>query len=199
VELAPTLKPKDQAAWRAWLARHHATHRGLFLLLPKQHLLARRPGALTYEQAVEEALCFGWIDGLVKRYDDDWRAIRFTPRREDSVWSESNTARVARLRRAGRMTPAGERLVVAARRSGVWTAARRREALGPPPELEAALAGDGRARAGWEALAPSHRKTWIAWVGEARRPETRVRRAAAVARECAAGRRPGMTPPRTRE
>jgi uncharacterized protein YdeI (YjbR/CyaY-like superfamily) len=197
MKLAPTLKPEDQAAWRAWLAAHHATHSGLFLLLPKKHLLERRPGALTYEQAVEEALCFGWIDGLTKRFDDDWRAIRFTPRRDDSVWSESNKARVARLVREGRMTPAGARLVAVAKRSGEWAAARRREEQAVPPELGAALAAAGGARDFWDALAPGQRKLWLYWVTEAKRPETRARRIAAVARECAARRKPGMTPPST--
>jgi uncharacterized protein YdeI (YjbR/CyaY-like superfamily) len=194
----PKLKPKDQAAWRAWLQSHHAAHTGVFLLVAKKHVLARSPQALTYEQALDEALCFGWIDGLVRRHDDDRFAIRFTPRRDDSIWSESNKARVARLVREGRMTPAGARLVAVAKKSGEWAAARRREHPVVPPELQAALAGDAGARAFWDALAPSHQKLWLYWVTEAKRPETRARRVAAVARECAARRSPGMTTPSTR-
>ncbi|MFZ5439743.1 MAG: YdeI/OmpD-associated family protein [Myxococcota bacterium] len=196
--LSPLLRPKDQAAWRTWLAKHHATHRGGFLLLAKKHLLEQRPTLLTYEQALDEALCFGWIDGLVKYFDADWRAVRFTPRRDDSIWSERNKQRVARLIREKKMTPAGQRLVEVAKRSGEWAAARRRELVVAPTELEHALREDGAAHAFWASLAPSHRKQWIFWVTEAKRPETKARRIAAVVRECASSRRPGMKTPSTR-
>lgn len=195
--LAPTLKPKNAKAWRAWLERHHQTHRGLFLLLAKKHLLERSPALLTYDQALDEALCFGWIDGLVKRVDDDWRGIRFTPRREDSIWSELNKKRVARLVREGRMRPAGLRLVALAKRNGEWQAARRRELLVEPPALRAALKAVPRAEAFWDTLAPSHRKQWLYWVTEAKRPETQERRIAAVVRECSSARKPGAQTPAT--
>ncbi len=191
--LSPTLKPKDRAAWRAWLAKHHASHRGLFLLLAKKHALARPPRALTYEQALDEALCFGWIDGLVKYFDEDWRAIRFSPRRGDSVWSEANKQRAARLIREGRMTGAGLRLVAAAKRSGEWAAARRREQLRVPRDLRAALDANAGAAAFWATLAPGQRKLWLYWVTEAKRPQTRAHRVAAVTLECAAHRKPWST------
>ncbi|MBL8919564.1 MAG: YdeI/OmpD-associated family protein [Myxococcaceae bacterium] len=193
----PTLRPRDAKAWRAWLARHHASHRGVFLLIAKKHLLERRPTLLSYPQALDEALCFGWIDGLVRRFDDDWRAIRFTPRREDSIWSELNKGHVARLVREGRMTSAGLRLVELAKRNGEWAAARRRDALESPADLVAALKGRPRAATFWATLPPSHRKQWLYWVTEAKRPETRSRRVAAVVRECAASRRPGQQTPTT--
>lgn len=196
-ELSPTLRPRDLAAWRAWLTKHHHAHRGLFLVLAKKHVLARRPGLLTYEQAVEEALCFGWIDGLAKYFDADWRALRFSPRRDDSIWSEPNKRRVARLIRAGRMTPAGLRLVKLAKQNGEWAAARRREALVEPPELSTALEAAPAALAWWRALAPGQRKLWLYWVTEAKRPETKARRVAAVVRECLAKRKPGAKTPAT--
>lgn len=195
----PTLSPKNAKAWRAWLVRHHASHRGVFLLIAKKHLLERRPGLLSYAQALDEALCFGWIDGLARRFDDDWRALRFTPRRDDSIWSELNKRHVARLVREGRMTPAGLRLVEVAKRNGEWAAARRRDALVEPADLVAALEARPRAAAFWRSLAPSHRKQWLYWVTEAKRPETRARRVAAVVRECAASRRPGQQTPSTSE
>src|SRR5512144_533194 len=98
-----TLRPKTRAAWRAWLERNGGA-REIWLLLAKKHVPGRW---LTYEEAVEEALCVGWIDGLTKLHDADFRAIRFTPRRKDSVWSEPNKRRVRRLVRDGRMAEAG--------------------------------------------------------------------------------------------
>lgn len=192
-----TLKPTDAKAWRAWLSRHHASHPGVFLLIAKKHLLERRPTLLSYTQALDEALCFGWIDGLVRYFDDDWRAIRFTPRRDDSIWSELNKRHVARLVREGRMTRAGLRLVEVAKRNGEWAAARRRDALEEPADLVAALRATPRAAAFWATLPPSHRKQWLYWVTEAKRPGTRARRVEAVVRECVASRRPGQQAPPT--
>jgi uncharacterized protein YdeI (YjbR/CyaY-like superfamily) len=197
VELSPTLKPKNAKAWHAWLSRHASTHRGLFLLFPKKHLLARHPGLLTYEQAIEEALCFGWVDGLVKFYDADYRAIRFSPRRDDSMWSEPNKRRVAKLTAEGRIQPAGRRLIELAKRNGEWAAARRREALSEPAPLLAALSREAAALTFWRSLAPSHRKLWLYWVTEAKKPETQKRRIEAIVRECIGGRKPGATLPTT--
>lgn len=198
MKLAPTLKPKSAAAWRAWLAAHHDSHRGVFVLLAKKHVQERNSRVLTYEQALDEALCFGWIDGLTKRFDEDYRAVRFSPRHDDSIWSELNKKRVARLIRDKRMTKAGLRLVTIAKRSGEWAAARRREQVIEPPELLSALDANAAAKRFWAALAPSHRKMWLYWITEAKRPETKARRLAAVVSECAAQRKPGMqTPPTT--
>lgn len=195
--LGPTLKPKTAAALRRWLTTHHANHSGLFLVIPKVHLLARHPGWLSYEQAVEEALCFGWIDGLTKYFDEDYRAIRFTPRRADSVWSEPNKRRVAKLVAEGRMTPAGLRLVAVAKKNGEWAAARNREQLVAPPELTAALEAAPRAHAFWPTLTPSQRRQWLAWIADAKKDETKQRRIAAVVKECAARRKPGAITPKT--
>lgn len=194
---SPSLKPRDRAAWRAWLRKNHRSHPGLFLVMAKKHLLARSPTLLAYDQALDEALCFGWIDGLAKFWDEDWRVVRFTPRRDDSIWSELNKKRVARLIREGRMTKAGLRMVEIAKKNGEWTAARRRETLTEPPALKAALDQNRAARAFFDTLAPSHRKQWIYWVTEAKRPETVARRIAAVVRESGARRRPGAQAPAT--
>lgn len=195
----PTLKPRNRAAWRAWLAKNHDKHSGHYLIVAKKHLLEHKPGLLCYDDALDEALCFGWIDGHVRYFDEDWRAIRFTPRRKDSIWSERNKERVARLIRERRMTPAGQRLIDVAKKNGEWTAAARREELLEPPELLAALLAKRGAHDFWRTLPPSDRKQWIYWVCEAKRPETAARRIAAVVRECAAGRRPGGAVPATRK
>lgn len=194
----PTLQPKNRAAWRAWLSKHHASHGGVYLIVAKQHRLDAKPGLLSYEDALDEALCFGWIDGHVRRHDEDWRAIRFTPRRDGSIWSERNKARVARLEKEGRMTAHGRRHVELAKRNGEWAKARRREAMVEPKALTAALKANTAARAYWMTLPPSHKKQWLYWVTEAKRPETQARRIAAVVRECAAKRRPGLQTPSTK-
>ena len=186
--LSPTLKPRNAAAWHEWLAKHHGSHRGIFVVLAKKHVLSRAPGRLTYEQAVDEALCFGWIDGLTKRVDEDWRAIRFSPRRDDSVWSELNKGRVARLIREKKMTKHGMRLVDIAKGNGEWEKARRREARRVPLDLRAAL--DVDAAALWSTLAPSQQKMLLYWVTNAKKPETRARRVAAVVAACGAHRKP---------
>lgn len=181
-----TLRPKNRAAWRAWLERSVGA-REIWLLLAKKPVPGRW---LTYEEAVEEALCVGWIDGLVKFHDADFRAIRFTPRRKDSVWSEPNKRRVRRLIRDGRMAEAGLALVRHAKRTGVWAAAARRERTDRPArDVAAGLASDARVRAYWDGLPPSYRKMVLYWIDDAKRPETRARRIAALVSDCAGGRR----------
>ena len=107
----------DRAAWREWLAAQHGSARVVWLLIHKKH--AGEP-SVTYDEAVEEALCWGWIDGLVNRWNARSYAVRFTPRKPGSVWSGSNVARVERMVAEGRMTPAGQVLVDEAKRRGTW-------------------------------------------------------------------------------
>jgi uncharacterized protein YdeI (YjbR/CyaY-like superfamily) len=184
--IGATLRPRTRAAWRAWLDRN-AGAREIWLLLAKKHVPGRW---LSYEEAIEEALCVGWIDGLVKRFDEDFRAIRFTPRKKDSVWSEPNRRRVRRLVREGRMTEAGLVLVRHAKRSGEWAAARRREdPRRVPPDLSRALAADPAALAFFEELPPSYRKMVLYWIDDAKRPETRARRIADLVARSARGER----------
>ena len=112
-----TFFAEDRAAWREWLAAHHQDQTLVWLLLHKKHVQEPSVG---YDEAVEEALCWGWIDGLVNRWDERSFALRFTPRKPGSVWSEGNVARVERLVADGRMTPAGMALVDEAKRRGTW-------------------------------------------------------------------------------
>ena len=107
----------DAAAWRAWLEDHHDSSRGVWLVLTK---VGGTATALTYEQAVEEAVCFGWIDSQARRRDDETQSMRMTPRGPRSPWSASNVDRVARLEAAGRMHAAGRSAVEAARADGRW-------------------------------------------------------------------------------
>jgi uncharacterized protein YdeI (YjbR/CyaY-like superfamily) len=185
---ADTFFAADRAAWRVWLEKHHNSTTVVWLLLHKKHV---DEPSVTYDEAVEEALCWGWIDGLTNRWDERSYAVRFTPRKPASVWSESNVERVTRMIAAGRMTAAGMALVDEAKRRGTWDEAASGRLEVTPPDLEAALAGVPAASARWEAWAPTNRRQYIYWVLDAKRPETRARRIADVVRRAAAGIRPG--------
>jgi uncharacterized protein YdeI (YjbR/CyaY-like superfamily) len=179
----------DAAAWRAWLEVHHATEREIWLVLLKAHV--RRPSA-TYEEAVEEALCYGWIDGMLRRIDDESHMLRFTPRKPGGVWAPSNKVRVERLIAEGRMRPEGMALVEEAKRRGEWERADQREDVAAvPDDLADALAEDATASAAWGRLAPSHKKQYLYWIGEAKRAGTRARRVAETVARVREGRRPG--------
>ena len=185
---ADTFFAAERGAWREWLERHHAARTFVWLLLHKKHV---EEPSVSYDEAVEEALCWGWIDGLVNRWDDRSYAVRFTPRKPGSVWSESNVERVRRMIAEERMTPAGMALVEEAKRRGTWDDATSGRLEVTPPDLEAALAEVPVAQGHWSAWAPSHRRQYIYWVLDAKRPETRARRVADVVRRAAAGIRPG--------
>ena len=189
-EIAPadTFFAVDRAAWREWLAAHHEARSRVWLLLHKKHV--QEPG-IRYDEAVEEALCSGWIDGLANAWDESSYAVRFTPRNPGSVWSESNVERVERMIALGMMTPAGMALVEEAKRRGTWDRAASGRLGVTPPDLEAALAGVVAARERWESWPASLRRQYIHWVLDAKRPETRARRVAETVRRAVAGLRPG--------
>lgn len=160
--------------WRAWLTENHQTGNGLWLVFHKRHT---GKSGLTYVEALEEALCFGWIDGIVKRIDDEKHMIRFSPRRRTSIWSEHNKKRVHRLIKEGRMALAGLAKVQEAKANGQWTkAAVREDVTIVPAELTEALAHNEKARLNFESLAPSYRRQFIYWVAFAKREETRRKR-----------------------
>ena len=187
---------KSRRDWRKWLAANHATAQEIWLIFYKKH--TREPG-LSYEEAVEEALCFGWIDGILKRIDDRKHTIRFSPRRRNSIWSQQNKKRVHQLIEAGRMTEAGLVKVREAKANKQWEkAALREDATQVPPELAAALTENEKARRHFATLAPSYRKQFIYWVTSAKRDQTRQKRIAETVRLLALGKRPGMESEKTR-
>jgi len=165
---------KNRDAWRAWLEKNHARANELWLVLYKK--TSGKP-TVSYEQAVEEALCFGWIDGIIKGIDAEKYALRFTPRRKGAIWSEQNKARVAKMIAQKRMMPVGLVKVEEAKANGEWDKATQREdTTDIPSELKRALAADKMARENFEKLAPSHKRQYIYWITEAKRDETRQRR-----------------------
>ena len=179
---APLLHADDREAWHRWLAANHATARGVWLVTWRAR--TGRP-RLEYEDAIEEALCFGWVDGTGGTLDAERGRLYFAPRRPRSVWAASNKARVARLAAAGRMAPAGLAAVERAKRDGSWTLLDAAERLEVPDDLGAALAARPSATDNFAALPPSARKMALGWIATAKRPETRDRRVVAVAEAAA--------------
>ncbi len=173
------------AAWRAWLARHHARASELWVGF---HRKATGRPSITWPQSVDQALCFGWIDGLRKGVDAGRYAIRFTPRRPASIWSRVNTRRFAALDAAGLARAAGRRAYAARReeRSGVYSFERRPRAF--PPALASEFRAHADAWAYFRSRPPGYRRTVTAWVTSAKRDETRRRRLAQVIADCAAHR-----------
>ena len=187
---------KDRASWRAWLEENHLRDTGVWLVSFKK---ASGKPRVDYDAAVEEALCFGWIDSLVRTLDDERAMQLFTPRKPRSPWSPSNRRRVEKLVAAGLMQAAGRAKIEEAKRDGSWEVYAAAESLVVPPDLRAAFeAGPARAQASWDAFSPSSRRAILWWVHSAKRPETRARRIAQVVSEAARGRRANFPEDRQR-
>lgn len=180
------IRMKDRAAWRAWLEKYHARKGSIWMLFPKRHT---GKTALPYGDAVEEALCFGWIDSLVKKLDEDSYLQKFTPRKRNSAWSLSNKKRVRSLIRQGRMTEAGLAKIAEAKKDGSWSRLDAVERLtAVPPGFAAALRAAPAARRNYHALSPSNRKQFLWFIESAKREETRKRRTALAVRLLSANR-----------
>ena len=172
--------------WRSWLHEHGATSQGVWMVLWRP--ATGRP-RVTYEDAILEALCVGWIDGQAKPLDDERSMLWFAPRSPRSAWAGTNKARVARLVAEGRMLPAGQRLIDLAKDNGMWTVLDGPEAGVEPPDLAAALHADPDARRGWDGWTRGARKVELTAIALARQEQTRARRIADIAaRAAAAGR-----------
>jgi uncharacterized protein YdeI (YjbR/CyaY-like superfamily) len=174
----------DAAEFARWLDRHHDTATELWMGLRKRHVPDR---GLTWEQAVPEALCWGWIDSKIERIDEDAIRQRWTPRKPTSNWSQVNLALVERLRAEGRMQPPGL-AVWEQRRPSTIHAYERADKPVLPPEYAERLAADPAATAFWEAATPSYRALCASWVTTAKQQATRDRRMDQLLADCAAGR-----------
>jgi uncharacterized protein YdeI (YjbR/CyaY-like superfamily) len=163
--------------WRQWLAANHDKETEVWLVYYKKE--TGKP-SIPYGASVEEALCYGWVDSLIKKLDEERFTRKFTPRKEQSNWSKSNIKRVGRMIAAGQMTEHGLRLVEAAKESGRWDNPVQAPKMDfeMPAELRTALKENPKAQQGYETLTPSQQKRYITWIAIAKRPETRQKRTA---------------------
>jgi uncharacterized protein YdeI (YjbR/CyaY-like superfamily) len=179
---SPEVFVEDRATWRAWLEDHHDTASGAWLVTWRSRTGKPR---LAYEEAVEEALCFGWIDGTGGTIDEQRGKQYFAPRKSNSGWAATNKARVERLIADGRMAPAGLAAIERARANGSWELLDSVERLEVPPDLAAALDARPPAATNFAAFPPSVRKQLLTSLVMARRPETRNERVRRIAEAAA--------------
>lgn len=179
-----TLDVRTRKEWRAWLEKHHASSSGIWLVFHKAHTGVT---SITYEEMVREALCFGWVDSLIRRLDEDRYAYKVTPRKATSKWSDSNRKRWAELEAAGLLAPAGR---VAAPTDNTY--APRPVIPTLPTYIKNALKTHARAWTFFQTLAPTHRRDVVVWIHMAKRPETRERRIRESIRLLSAGKKLGL-------
>jgi uncharacterized protein YdeI (YjbR/CyaY-like superfamily) len=161
--------------WRKWLKENHKTTDCIWLIYYKKHTGKPR---IPYDDAVEEALCFGWIDSIVKRIDEERFMQKFTPRKNKSSWSESNKKRVIKMIKQKRMTKAGMNKINAAIANGQWNKTIETEIdFEMPSELSQLLSVNKKARGFFNELSPSHKKQYIGWIASAKKVETKKKRA----------------------
>ena len=180
-----TLAARTLEQWRSWLAAHHDSESEVWLVFHKRHT---GRASIDYKDALDEALCFGWVDSLIKRLDDARYARKFTPRTPDSKWSTVNRKRYAQLKASGRLMPAGLSRAPTDRsydapRPSPWKV---------PPYIQDALRKRPAAWSYFESLAPSYRRTYIGWIDSAKQQETKMRRLQEAIRLLAAGQKLGL-------
>jgi uncharacterized protein YdeI (YjbR/CyaY-like superfamily) len=173
----PLVQPRSRSSWRAWLRKHHDSSSGVWLVYAKKHTGI---ASLTYADAVEEALCFGWIDSLVHPIDDSHYRQVFTPRKAKSAWSALNKKRVEQLIASRQMTAAGMTMIELAKTNGQWDALAKTEALTMRPELRKALNANAAAKRNWPTYTASQQKAFLRMVDGAKTAETRAKRVARV-------------------
>lgn len=178
-------EPRTRAAWRRWLTAHHEGSDGCWVTYRKKAAAGPRdPG---YEDLVEEALCFGWVDSRPGTVDAERTRLYFSPRRRGSAWAATNKARVERLIAAGLMQPAGLAAIEQAKADGSWSRIDGSEAAIEPPDLLAAFRRHRGAKAQWDAFPAGVRKQILQWIEQARKPQTRAARIEETAASAAQG------------
>jgi uncharacterized protein YdeI (YjbR/CyaY-like superfamily) len=159
--------------WRSWLSENFRQGQSIWLVVPKKHMGAAH---VPYDDIVEEALCFGWVDSLVRKLNEDRSMLLVSPRKPSSNWSALNKARVEKLTAQGLMTPAGQEKIDLAKASGKWNALDDVETLSVPADLAKAIAAVKGAKASWDAFPPSARRGILEWIKNAKAPDTRAKR-----------------------
>lgn len=184
---AERLALPDGAAWRAWLEENHDSSKGVLVLRARAGVDRRLIG---YDEAVRQALCFGWVDGTVKPIDEETIGIWFSPRKAQSGWAATNKQRVLELEASGEMAEPGRRAIERAKTNGTWELLDGPEAGVEPPELTLALDAVPEARRHWNAFPASTKKLGLTQIAVARRSETRIARIAKIVADAAQGKRP---------
>jgi uncharacterized protein YdeI (YjbR/CyaY-like superfamily) len=192
---AERIHPHSRAQWRDWLESNHAASTGVWLVSWRKHTGKDGP---SYEDAVEEALCFGWIDSTGRKLDDDRTMLWFSPRKPGSGWARPNKERIERLMAAGLMTPAGQRVIDAARGDGSWSRLDDVENLVVPDDLAEAFDLRPPARQNWDAFPRSVRRSILTWIVQAKRETTRAARIEETARLSQANERANQWQPKNR-
>lgn len=169
----PSFHAHNRQEWRAWLAEHHTSAPGVWLIYYKK---ASGKPSISYDEIVEEALCFGWVDSRPNALDDERAVFLVSPRNPQSPWSRLNKQRVERLIEQGLMTEAGLAKIEAARQNGAWNQYDDIEDLIIPDDLQTALDDNPTAQANFAAFPPSSKKTILWWIASAKRPQTRAKR-----------------------
>ncbi|UCG92704.1 MAG: YdeI/OmpD-associated family protein [candidate division WOR-3 bacterium] len=191
MKITDTLYVTDRDAWRTWLIKNHETKKEVWLIYYKKH--TGKP-SITYDDAVEEALCFGWIDSVIQKIDEEKYARKYTPRSIQSTWSASNIKRAQKMVKEGRMTKAGLLLFEELEKNPKKASRPRRaeKKLTVPPDLKKALTKNNKALENFNNFAPSYRKIYILWIADAKRRETRERRIKHVVKWSEQNEKPGM-------
>jgi uncharacterized protein YdeI (YjbR/CyaY-like superfamily) len=182
----PIFHAETRTEWRTWLLDNHTSFRGVWLCSWRT---ATGRARCPYPEAVEEAICFGWIDSTITILDEERNLQLFTPRRPKSSWTRLNRARATVMEERGLMVDAGRYAIAAAKSNGWWTISDQVEDLEEPPQLKAALDRDPQARSNWDDFPPSARKQMLWWIVTAARDVTRASRIDHVVAEAAVGRR----------
>lgn len=179
----PELDFPNKEAWRQWLEENHATSNGIYLVL---YRLSSKNHNMRWEEAVQEAICFGWIDSTVKRIDDERRRQLFTPRRPKSVWSKVNKNYIVNLIKENRMHASGLAKIEQAKKDGSWTALDDVENGIIPEDLQEAFNKNPVAFKNYQGFSRGYRKSYLYWLNQAKRPETRQKRIENIIALCAA-------------
>jgi uncharacterized protein YdeI (YjbR/CyaY-like superfamily) len=189
VKISETLYFTKKEDWHAWLEKNHKTEKEVWLIYYKKHTGKAR---IPYDDAVEEALCFGWIDSTVKRLDDEKYAQKYTPRNRNSIWSQSNIKRAKMMIKQKRMTKAGLALFNETGKKKISRARIVKKRFTTPPDIKKALAKNKNTLDNFNNFAPGYKKMYIGWIEDAKKKETRKKRIKQVVKWARQNKKPGM-------